>query len=52
MRGFSGGRFELSEQLCREEFRRLVRSIHIQTAREGAAIQAAHEVHGEGSFAL
>jgi HK97 family phage portal protein len=39
-----GGRYQLSEQLCREEFRRLVRSIHIQTAREGAAIQAEQEV--------
>jgi HK97 family phage portal protein len=47
----SGSRFELSEQLCRGEFRRLVRAIHIQTAREGAAIQAEHEVHG-GEFAL
>jgi HK97 family phage portal protein len=47
----AGPRFELSEQLCRGEFRRLVRAIHIQTAREGAAIQAEHEVRG-GEFAL
>jgi HK97 family phage portal protein len=45
-----GNQFHLSEQFCREEFRRLVRSIHIQTAREGAAIQAEQEVRGEGDF--
>jgi len=43
-RSSTSGRFQLSEQFCREEFRRLVRSIHIHTARESAAIQAEHEV--------
>ena len=50
-RGAAGGRFEMSEQFCREEFRRLARAVHIQTAREGAAIEAEHEVRGE-EFAL
>lgn len=49
-RSSTGGRFALSEQFCREEFRRLVRSIHIHTARESAAIQAEREVRGEGEL--
>jgi hypothetical protein len=39
-----GDKFDLSEQLCRDEFRRVVRSVHIHAARESAAIAADREL--------
>jgi HK97 family phage portal protein len=44
--GHAGASFELSEQLCRDEFRRVVRSVHIHAARESAAIEADRELGG------
>lgn len=38
---------ELTEQLCRDEFRRVVRAVHIHTAREGAAIEAERDLAGQ-----
>ncbi|HKD60537.1 MAG TPA: phage portal protein [Terracidiphilus sp.] len=37
----------VSEQLCRDEFRRVVRAVHINTARESAAITAEAQVGQE-----
>jgi HK97 family phage portal protein len=45
-----GARFELTEQLCRDEFRRVVRSVHINAARESAAIAADRELTQEVPF--
>lgn len=45
----SGPAWIFSEQLCRNEFRRVVRAIHIRSARESAALAAQRQLAAENS---